>query len=118
MRLSSTELFGWKSDSELGSEEAIAADDQRIRNYGWMKGPDTYAPGERSFWDSEATTMRGTSTTVRKIIGTFETDGKTDHYLRMKNVLTDTSANELDFDYIELVPESVYANEEVPEDRH
>ena len=113
------DLCGWKSDTELGDEEAIAAFDQSLREQGWMKGPASYPTTYYNEW------FRDLPNTLRKIIGTFTTDGKTDHYLRMTNTNTEDTApkwgweykHTLDFDYLELVPSTIYDNAEVPEDR-
>lgn len=130
MRPPGETLFGFKSDYELlrlngiinnyfdienATEEekaVIAAYEKEIRALGWMKGPNSYSSGEKDSY--YGTTFREQSSTVRKIIGTFTTDGKSDHYLRLQQMME--SGGELDFDYIELVPESVYDNAEFPED--
>jgi hypothetical protein len=44
------------------------------------------------------------------------TDGKTDHYLRIQQRMQSRD-NEMNFDFIELCPSSVYNNEFYPEDR-
>ena len=114
MRPGGGQLFGWKDDSELGDDDAVKAFDKAIHNIGWMKGPKCYTtqgwPSGPSGFDNSATTMRGTANTIRKIIGTFTTDGKSDHYLRIQQKM-ESENNELNFDFIELCPSSVYNNE-------
>ena len=110
MRSGGVSLFGFKTDSELGDDDAITAFDKSIHNIGWMKGPGCYATGDRSSWDASATTMRNLPNTIRKVIGTFYTDGKSDHYLRIQQKM-ESADNELNFDFIELCPSSVYNNE-------
>ena len=56
---------------------------------------------------------------LRKIIGTIDTDGKSNHYLRIKMITQQSNANSFFvFDYIELVPVSVYDNDEYLEDKY
>ena len=110
MRPGGRTLFGFKSDTDLGDEDAITAFDKSIHNIGWMKGPKCYMCGHRSSFDASATTMRNQDNTIRKVVGTFYTDGKSDHYLRIQQKM-ESENNELNFDFIELCPSSVYNNE-------
>ena len=103
-------LFGFKSDSDLGDAESREAFDKIARKKGWMKGPKCYMCGHRSSFDASATTMRNQDNTIRKVVGTFYTDGKSDHYLRIQQKM-ESENNELNFDFIELCPSSVYNNE-------
>ena len=100
-------LFGWQSDDALGFAESIAEHDRSIHNKGWMKGPACYSPGEKDTYGGSS--MRDLPNTIRRVVGTFYTDGKSDHYLRLKQMME--AGGELDFDFIELVPVSVYDNE-------
>ena len=100
-------LFGWQSDYALGFAESIAEHDRSIHNKGWMKGPACYSPGEKDTYGGSP--MRDLSNTIRRVVGTFYTDGKSDHYLRLKQMME--TVGELNFDFIELVPVSVYDNE-------
>ncbi|MBR3619016.1 MAG: fasciclin domain-containing protein [Bacteroidaceae bacterium] len=115
MRPNGRVLYGFKTDDELGDEDAIAAFDKAIHNIGWMKGPKVYEPGDRSSYGA-APTMRnlGDGQTCRRVIGTFHTDGKTDQYLRLQQKM-ESENNELNFDFIEICPSSVYNNEYFPE---
>lgn len=110
MRPGGAELFGYKSDTDLGDDDAITAFDKSIHNIGWMKGPNCYATGDRSAWDASASTMRNLPNTIRKVVGQFYTDGKSDHWLRIQQKM-ESENNELNFDFIELCPSSVYNNE-------
>lgn len=111
--------IGWKPDSELGDEDAIAAFDKAFRNRGWMRGPHSYYNAT-----SEAGGTRGGQSfcnldlgrTIRKVITTFDTDGQTDVYFRVQQKMQSIN-NEMNFDFIELCPSSVYNNEFYPEDR-
>ena len=109
-------LFGFKSDYDLGDAESREAFDNRARKRGWMKGPDCYMPGHRSSFDASANTMRNLNNTVRRVIGTFTTDGKSDHYLRLRQLMESDNC-ELNFDFIELVPISIYDNDYYPESK-
>jgi hypothetical protein len=110
MRPGGRSLFGWKNDDDLGDDDAITAFDKSIHNIGWMKGPAAYHCGWRSSFDANSATMRDQDNTIRKVIGTFYTDGKTDQYLRIQQKM-ESENNELNFDYLELCPSSVYNNE-------
>lgn len=106
MRPGGGELFGNKSDSDLGDPDAIAEFDRAIHNNRWMKGPKDYEPGNRSSY-AGATPMRDLPNTIRRVVGRFTTDGKSDHYLRMQQLM-ESSESELNFDFIELVPSTIY----------
>ena len=106
-------LFGWRSDDDLGFAESIAEHDRSIHNKGWMKGPACYSPGEKD--TNGGSTMRDLPNIIRRVVGTFYTDGKSDHYLRLKQMME--TGGELDFDFIELVPVSVYDNETYAESK-
>ncbi len=114
MRPGGVELFGYKTDSDLGDEDAIAAFDKSIHNIGWMRGPKAYEPGDRSSYSS-GSSFRDLPNTIRKVLGTFYTDGKSDHYLRLQQKM-ESGDNEMNFDFIELCPSSVYNNEYFAED--
>ena len=115
MRPDGYSLFGWKLDSQLADEETITSFDRSSHNKGWMKGPKCYQPADRNEY-IETSSMRDFPNVLRRVIGTFYTDGKTDHYLQMKP-LTGSGYNEMDFDYIELVPATVYDDDLYVEDR-
>lgn len=117
MRISGNDpSIAWKSDADLANTEAIVAYDRAMHNRGWMKGPASYGSvmedGTGSpYW------ARAASTQIRRVITTFRSDGKTDHYLRLQQVLDIGSSAAFAFDYIELCPRSVYDNEYYPEDK-
>lgn len=77
--------------------------DIMLHEKGWMKGVGEYYSGEHTYFSSTGQSMRDVSNNLRRVIGTFSTDGKTDHYLRVKQQL-DSSYYELAFDFIELIP--------------
>lgn len=113
MRPGGTELFGYQTDDALGDDDAITAFDKAIHNLGWMKGPNCYSPGEKDSFGG--TTMRGLNNTIRRVLGHFYTDGKSDHILRLQQKME--SGGEMNFDFIEICPSSVYNNEYYAEDK-
>ena len=113
MRPGGETLFGYQNDDALGDDDAITAFDKSIHNLGWMKGPNCYASGEKDSFSG--VTFRNQNNTIRKVLGTFYTDGKSDHYLRLQQKME--SGGEMNFDFIELCPSSVYNNEYYAEDK-
>ena len=102
--------IGDTNSKEYDCEELVD-NDRQLRNKGYMKAPANY------FVSNGSVPLRDSPVAFRKIIGTLDTDGKSDHYLRIK--LVNGNFNVLSFlaiDYIELVPVSVYDNDEYPED--
>ena len=93
--------IGWVSDDQLETPEAIAQNDSLLFANGYRKGLDycyINSGGQRQ-------TQRSSSGCLRRIITTFTTDGKTDHYLRFKNVTpADDGKSQFMMDYIELCP--------------
>ena len=92
--------IGWVSDDQLETPEAIAQNDSLLFANGYRKGLDycyINSGGQRQ-------TQRSSSGCLRRIITTFTTDGKTDHYLRFKNVDPADGGNQFMMDYIELCP--------------
>lgn len=109
--------IGYKSDTSLGDQEAIAAYDKAMHNRGWMKGPLSYGSiGEDG--SGSPGWMRNTNNQLRRIWTTFHSDGKTDHYLRVQQKLDMGDMGTFAFDYMELCPRSVYNNEYYPEDKY
>ncbi len=107
--------IGWRSDTDLGDEEAISAYDKALHNRGWMKGPASY--GATSADGTGGRTLQRTiRDDMRRIYTTFHSDGKTDHWVRVQQKLETTNGS-FAFDYMELCPRSVYNNELYPEDR-
>ena len=94
---------GWFSDDELADDEIIAQENE-FRSKGWMKGLNDYACGV-----SGNQIMRSLSVTLRRIIGSFYTDGKSDHYLRIQPISDATK--EIMLDYIQLTPRAIYEKE-------
>ena len=82
-----------------------------------MKGPQSYGSSDMNGSGSGYTPMRSTATELRRVYTTFYTDGHSDHYMHVKQVMDNPDA-EFAFDYIELVPRSVYDNEYYLEDKN
>ncbi len=110
-------MIGWKSDSELGDATEIAAFDKQFHNRGWMRGPHSYANATSEAGGTRAsTTFCNQNNTLRRVIGTFTTDGKSDWYMRVQQKMN-SKDNEMNFDFMELCPRSVYNDDNYPEDR-
>lgn len=106
--------IGYRSDEALGDEDQIRAFDKQFRYRGWMKGPKS--SGFSTNNTSITTIFRNYPENLRKIIGIFHSDGKSDHYLRMQQKM-ESENNECSFDMIELVPSTVYNNPDIAEDQ-
>lgn len=100
--------IGWLSDADdlSNDEELMKANDKAMKNRGYMKGPDSHTNGE--------TPMRHINIMARRIVVSQYFDASKDYYLRMKLVLDNPTA-EMNFDYMEWCPKSVFDNNE---DRH
>jgi hypothetical protein len=116
MRPGGETLFGWKSDTSLGDEDAISSFDKSIHNLGWMKGPKSYYSASSESGGTQGSCFRDLNRTIRKVLGTFVSDGKTDHYVRFQQKLSSLT-NAMNFDFLEICPSSVYNNEYYAEDR-
>ncbi|GAB6011307.1 fasciclin domain-containing protein [Viscerimonas tarda] len=103
--------IGWVADSPTDESVGIETD-KMMRNRGYMKGPDTFFKTEGGV----EFIGRGNSDVLRRIIGTFDIKNDETHYLRFKSVLDDNLAQFM-FDYLEIVPKSVYGSPE-GENRH
>lgn len=101
-------LVGWKSDSSLGSEDAINDFDKTIRLNGYMKGPKYFCPGS-------GIPGRDCQNCLRRIIYTGQLEAGETYYIRFKSVLT-SSQTEFYYDYLEFVPKSIY-NGDIAEDK-
>ncbi len=94
---SSDPRIDWIADENA---ESPAATDQILFKNGYRKGL-SYVT------DGGPRTQRDDNTTLRRIITTFTTDGKTDHYLRIKNVTPEADRpyfRQFMMDFIELCP--------------
>ena len=102
-----TTSVGWVSDTDLGSDEAIDEKDKAMRNLGYMKGP-------MYFYPASGISGRDCRNCLRRIIFTGQLEAGETYYIRFKSVLQ--SSAEFFFDYLEIVPKTIY-NGEVAEDK-
>jgi hypothetical protein len=102
---------------EQATLQAINAHDKKMRENGWMKGPASYYNATSEAGGTKGSSFRDLDRTLRCIVGTFSTDGKTDHYLTIKTLEPISSNNEFMLDYIELCPNTIYNNEFYSEDK-
>jgi hypothetical protein len=107
LRMSDVVVTGWVSDNGLTNDE-IEENDKAMRNNGYMKGP-------KYFYDDASHAGRDRSNCLRRIIYTGQLEAGRTYYMRFKSVLQTTDA-EFFFDYLEIVPKSVY-NGESAEDK-
>lgn len=99
---------GWVSDTGLSSEE-IDENDKALRNNGYMKGP-------KYFFPAQNVSGRDCTNCLRRIIYTGQLEAGKTYYIRFKSVL-DSSTTEFFYDYLEIVPKSIYAGDTTPEDK-
>ena len=110
MRIGGTSpILGWESDKK-DDDDYNAEVDKKMRNNGFMKGPEYYHAGTAS-----AALARGTNTTTRRIIVRQEMEPGKQYYLKFKSVLESTT-KEFYMDYIEYCDKNVYDNPDNPED--
>ena len=93
---------------KLYCDNCGAETQRELKRYIWFK--------PNYFVENGSVPLRDSPYAFRKIIGTLDTDGKSDHYLRIQLVKWIVYGEPLTIDYIELVPISVYDNDEYPED--
>lgn len=100
--------IGWIDDDDLEDDNAIDALDKSMKNRGWMKGPDSQMTQNKR-------SHRKENHQGRCIISTEYMKANMDYYLRFKQLLEGKDDPQYCFDYIELVPKTVYDNYE---DKH
>lgn len=95
-----------------GDDDLISANEKSMRNRGYMKAPDSYTPNATA----SSTTLRNTDDCVRKILTTEYMRANEEHYIRLRLVLEGVTNAVCPFNFIEVVPKSIYAGD-TPEDR-
>ncbi len=100
--------MGWLIDQE--DDEINAETDKKMRNYRYMKGPNSYYAGNKG-----QPLARNDQYTNRRIIVRQEMDPDKVYYLKFKSVLEDPSW-EFYLDYLEFCAKEVYDNPMTPED--
>lgn len=104
----------WGSSQYSTNEEkeaAIIANDKAMRNRGYMKAPDSYAPS-----NNDDKILRKDKNCFRKIVCNEYMKAGTDYYLRLRQILENEAAV-CPFNIVEIVPKDVYEGV-IPEDRH
>lgn len=103
-------IVGWEEDQE-DDDEVNAEVDKKMRNNGYMKGPNSYY----EYGAANGTTLRASDKVLRRIILREDMKANETYYIQFKSVLEDTET-EFYLDYIEFCPKSVYDNPLIPED--
>ncbi|MCF0198188.1 MAG: fasciclin domain-containing protein [Bacteroidaceae bacterium] len=103
-------IVGWELD-KAEDDDYNAEVDKKMRNNGFMKGPEHYAAGG----PGTASMARSKETLTRRIIVREEMDPNKTYYLKFKSVLKDET-REFYMDYIEFCAKEVYDNPMTPED--
>lgn len=109
--------IGWFDETEMTQNE-ILEKDKAMRNKGFMKGPaschlDLQNP------TSATGNMRFSKYCIRKIIGTFPLGKKEGgHWIRIKSVTENSTDEQFNQDYFEIVPTTVLSNPSKPEDQY
>jgi len=97
---------GWVTEDNIkpvsGDSTALYENQKTMRNLGFMKGP--------KYVQVVGGTGRDSQNNLRKIIYTGQFEAGETYYIRFKSVL-ESLTSQFFFDYIELVPKSVYAGE-------
>ena len=97
--------YGWVSDADLGSEQAIAENDSLLYTHRWRKGLPYYYPKKKASGISQ----RDIGTAGRYVVTRFTSDGKSDNRLTMK-FYNEHSISQFHIDYVELCPVSICDN--------
>jgi hypothetical protein len=100
--------IGWELDTD--DDDYNAEVDKKMRNNGFMKGPQHYSATPGS-----STAMRTNEMKLRRIMVSEDMDPDKEYYIRFKNVLDDESL-QFFMDYFEFVSKDVYDNPVEPED--
>ena len=99
----------YKTDAER--EAAKLANEKAMRNRGYMKAMDSYAPQ-----NNDDNNLRNDKSCFRKIVCNEPMKHGTDYYIRIRQILENPDAV-CPFNIVEIVPKDIYAGE-IPEDRH
>ena len=73
----------------------------------WLDGPAEYGSSTSEAGSEVAQWFSQNNSTLRRVIGRIESDGKTDHYLRIKQTMGSAIRSCLLLDYLEFVPVSL-----------
>lgn len=100
---------GWTLYTKM--EDMGVETDNAMHNLGWMRGPLYYTVGKGT-----STYARATTGSIRRVVARKELKQGT-YWFRIKSALDDDS-RQMYFDYLELVPVSVYNNTRYLEDMY
>ena len=104
----------WVPDKDFnGDSVAIDMYDKAMHNRGYLKGPDSHYTGDKNTDGQQMRNYDG-GLIARRIITTDYFKADQTYYLRMKLVLDNPNA-EMNFDYIEWCPKSIFGYRE---DKH
>lgn len=102
-----------------GKSYAGIINDKDMKNRGYLKGPNTIKNGGIVGEDGNSgwNTLRNSSGTLRKVVGTVTLKAGQDNWFRMKNAhRTATSVTQGMHDYLEIVPVEYVNDESIPLD--
>ncbi|MBO5181615.1 MAG: fasciclin domain-containing protein [Paraprevotella sp.] len=107
--------IGWEKDkkdeNDVLDEDYNLDVEKRLRNNGFMKGPNYFCQT-----GSTSVGARESELIIRRIILTEPMYPDQTYWVRFKSVMDDPD-KQFFFDYIEMVPKSIYANPSNPEDK-
>ncbi len=109
--------IGWFDETGMTQNE-ILEKDKAMKNKGFMKGP---ASCHLDLKNPTSVTgnMRHSNQCIRKIIGTFPLGKKEGgHWIRIKSVTENSTDEQFNQDYFEIVPTTVLSNPSKPEDQY
>lgn len=94
--------IGWVADTDNEAENRV--NDKAMHNRGYMKAPASYCPSGGDYFRYIGPSM------LRRILTTQYMSVEGEYYLRVRQLL-DNNMAEMVYDYLEIVPKSVYASE-------
>lgn len=101
---SASQEYGWISDAELGSEQAIVQNDSVLYTHRWRKSLPYYYPQKKE----SGISMRDIEYLGRCVVTRFVSDGKSRNRLSIKR--GENYGSQFFIDYIELCPTSICDN--------
>lgn len=101
---------GWEADTQdLAMNDEV---DKRMRNLGYMKAPAVpITQNDATFY-----VLRPNPNCLRSIVVRQQLKVDSKYYLQLRNIIDGN--HPIPLDYIEFCPQSVYNNQETPEDRY
>jgi hypothetical protein len=106
--------IGWTAF--YNEEDRGVESDKGLRNRGYMRGPYSFTGHPDLGYDPLTTgSCRGSSQSIRRVLGTVTVKQSEDFWLRLKNCLQDNTLK-WQIDFIEFVPVDVVNNDQYVED--